>query len=620
VGERTDQVATLRLKLDGFGPTGEAVAESDGMTVHVFGGIPGEEVLAAVVRRHRKHVAARVAGVVAASPWRIEQPCPYFGECTGCQWQHVAYERQLEIKRQLLAEALAAGAGVEERLVAPPDPAPETFGYRNHARFTVGPEGLLGFVNRDTHRFVRVDRCLLMHPWINQALPQLQGRCGQTTQVSIRYGVNTGSWVVQPALGPSIPLESGQTHYEERLLGSRFRIHNASFFQVNTLQAEKMAELIIERLSLTGREMIVDAYAGVGTFAVLLAPHADRIFAIEDSAIAVRDARANCNGLGNVEILTARTEDILTSLPYQTDAVVLDPPRVGCHPAALRALMKRPPHRLVYVSCDPRALARDLRILLDGPFVLREVLPLDLFPHTHHIECVATLALDEGKQWSFERRQKLVLASESPRRQEIMRDMGLEFEVVPSQVREAPPASADPAAIAEARALQKARAVASALDEGTVVGADTVVVLDGEILGKPVSEEEAGLFLRRLRGKEHSVITGLAVVDAAGGVEVVGHRRSRVHMRAYTDEEIEEYVATGDPLDKAGAYAVQDARFKPADRVRGCYLNVVGLPPCTLMDLLHRLGVYPGIDPRWKPPGNCQECRHLAAGGGGRRH
>ena len=174
-------------------------------------------------------------------------------------------------------------------------------------------------------------------------------------------------------------------------------------------------------------------------------------------------------------------------------------------------------------------------------------------------------------------------------------------------------------AVAEERALHKARTAASSLHQGTVIGADTVVACGADILGKPASEEEAYAVLGRLRGKGHRVITGLALVDAATGEEVTGHRRSRVHMRQYSDQEIEAYVVSGDPLDKAGAYAIQDAGFHPVDQVKGCYLNVVGLPPCTLLHLMHQMGIYPAIDRDWSPPGNCPDCHRLARQSRGKR-
>ena len=602
----------LTLKLDGMGRLGEALARDNGRKVFVFGGIPGEEVVAEVVREHRNHVAARVVKVIVSSPQRVEAPCPYFGACTGCQWQHIRYEHQLELKRRMVEEAMAGAGGMANAPVAPVVAAPQPLGYRNHARFTVGPEGTLGFVNRENRRFVPIDRCLLMHPWINQALAQLQGYCGETTQLSIRYGINTGQWLIQPALRESQPIASGQKYYEEAILGRRFRISAASFFQVNTAQAERMVELVRERLALTGEELVVDAYAGVGTFAVLLAPFAGKVIAIEESASAIQDAQVNIQGLPNVELARAKTEELLGALPQTPDALVLDPPRTGCHPVALQAILRHPPQRIVYVSCDPQALARDLGVLCRGPFMLEEVLPIDLFPQTHHIECIATLSRNPERERDFQARHQLILASESPRRQEIMAAMGLTFRVIPSEVEEPPPSSGNPVAIARERALDKARAVASALAEGTVIGADTVVADGDDVLGKPTCEEEAYAWLRRLQGKEHRVITGLALVDAATGEQLTGHRTSLVRMREYSDQEIAAYITAGGPWDKAGAYGIQDDQFHPVAQVMGCYLNVVGLPPCTLLHLMHRMGIYPTVDPGWAPPGQCRDCQRLA--------
>ena len=491
----------LALKLVAMGPFGEAVAQHEGRRVSVFGGIPGEDVLAEVVRQRRNMILAQVIEVTNASTERVEPPCPYFGPCTGCQWQHIRYEHQLELKRGIVQEAMQE-AGIPVSLVAPVIPAPQLFGYRNHVRFTVGPEGAIGFVNRQSRHFVPVNQCLLMHPWINQALSQLQGCCGETTQLSIRYGVNTGQWLIQPTLrSPEASLESGQKHYEEALAGRRFRISAASFFQVNTTQAERVAQLVRDRLVLTGQELVVDAYAGVGTFAALLTPFARKVIAIEEAPSAIQDAQVNIHGLDNVELAEAKTEHLLGALPERPDALVLDPPRVGCQLQALRAVLLRPPQRVVYVSCNPQALAHDLRILLRGPFILEEVLPVDLFPQTYHVECLATLSYSPARGQAFQSRQQLILASESPRRQEIMAEMGLSFRAVPPQVAEAASSSTDPVAVARERALQKARAVASTVREGVVIGADTIVADGDVILGKPASEEEAHAFLRQLRGK-----------------------------------------------------------------------------------------------------------------------
>jgi MAF protein len=251
-------------------------------------------------------------------------------------------------------------------------------------------------------------------------------------------------------------------------------------------------------------------------------------------------------------------------------------------------------------------------VLCRGPFRLAEVAPIDLFPQTHQVECIATLSWDKEREQAFQARQRLVLASESPRRREILTAMGLTFQVTPSAVAEPPAVSGDPVAMAQERALDKARTVAARLGEGTAIGADTIVADAEGILGKPASAEEAHRMLGRLRGKEHRVVTGVALVDASTDEALTGYRISRVRVREYTDQEIEAYVASGSPRDKAGAYGIQDAPFNPVAGVTECYLNVMGLPPCILLQLMDRLGVYPTLDANWVPPGDCPDCHRRA--------
>ena len=399
--EAGDAPELAELSLGETAPSGDATAEFEGSTIAVFGGIPGERVVARVHRRRRRRrefVAAMVAEVIEPSPHRVAPPCPYFGPCSGCEWQHIDYPHQLRMKADAVRRALAGHPGLEGVPVAATVPAPDALGYRNHARFTVRRHGRMGFTNRVTRRFVDIERCLLMDDGINDLLAGLQGTVAETTQLSVRYGTGTGEWLIQPAMRDGrIPVPTGQTHYRERLFGRSFRVASPSFFQVNTRQAEALGELVLGALGLQGSETVVDAYAGVGTFAALLAGHAERVIAIEESSAAVRDARVNVGDLGNVEFVEAKTEEALGGLESPPDAVVLDPPRAGCHPDAVEAVMAAAPRRVVYVSCDPVTLARDLALLAAGGYAVEGVEPLDMFPQTHHIECVATLRLRGGR-------------------------------------------------------------------------------------------------------------------------------------------------------------------------------------------------------------------------------
>ena len=392
-----DEPEYAELVIDRMGDLGDTLADLHGEQVNVFGGIPGERVRARIVRyrRRRVHVVSGiVADVLEPSPHRVAPPCPFFGPCTGCQWQHIDYDHQLRLKRENVLARLREREPLERVEVLPVVPAQETFEYRNHARFTVRREGKIGFVNRITRRFVEIDRCMLMAPWINETLAELNGLCAETSQLTMRYGVNTGDWLIQPHLqSRDVPRFTGQPHYEEALLGHRFRIGSPSFFQVNTRQAERLLAVVRERLRLTGRETVVDAYAGVGVFAVAAAQGARKVVAVEESRAAVEDAALNAAAVPNIEYVEGKTEHVLAALEEKPDAVILDPPRVGCHADALTVLVDLAPARVIYVSCDPRSLARDLAALAEGGYAVESVEPIDMFPHTHHVECVAALTL-----------------------------------------------------------------------------------------------------------------------------------------------------------------------------------------------------------------------------------
>ena len=380
---------------------GDTSAEFEGESINVAGGIPGERVIARIHRyrrRRKQRVSATVKTVVTPSPDRVTPKCGYYGACSGCQWQHIAYPAQLELKRQRIIREFAGYESLSGVHVGDTLPAPTEYYYRNHARFTVRRSGKLGFSNRITRRFVTVDHCMLMSPAINDTVTEFQDRAGETTNMSVRVGVNTGDLLVQPTFqNPELGVSSGQTHYRERMDTRDLRIASPSFFQVNTAQALNLIDLVKSRLDLRPCDVLVDAYAGVGVFAILLAPFVSRAIAIEESASAIQDGKSNAADLENVEFVQLKTEVALADLvevcdlKAAPDAVILDPPRVGCHPAALESLVGLAPGRVAYVSCDPLSLARDLDILAHGGYSVSHVQPVDMFPQTYHVESVTIL-------------------------------------------------------------------------------------------------------------------------------------------------------------------------------------------------------------------------------------
>ena len=301
-----------RLILDAgeFDERGLSVAELDGAPITIAGAIPGEQVSARVVKIYRDRVATLTDSVTTPSEHRVEPECRYFGECSGCQWQHIDYSKQLEIKRASVIRALSSYDQLRNVQVLETLPSPKRFGYRNHARFTVGrggESGVAGYMNADSRRFVRVDDCKIMDDQINETLTRLQDRLDRMTQFSIRVGTNTGDMIIQPLLPAEIQdVASGRQKYIEKVKDATFQVAASSFFQVNTDQLSQVVDEIVQMLDLATNDTVVDLYCGVGTFARLLAPYVNTVIGIEESASAVADAHVNCADVDNVTFIEGK--------------------------------------------------------------------------------------------------------------------------------------------------------------------------------------------------------------------------------------------------------------------------------------------------------------------------
>ena len=434
------------IHLDSFAFGGEALGRLDGRVTFVPYALPGETVRARLTEDKKDFARGDLIEILERSPDRAEPICPMFGVCGGCQLQHATYDAQLEMKRRMVAEQLRRIGGFEdaEGLTRPTIGMVNPWEYRNHARFSVcRRHGELGFTQRNTRRLLRIEHCYLMHPRVNQALHQLQGQLVGFNghQLAIRVGANTGDRLVGPPLPDFSDIPSGQTYLDEEILNRRYRVASAAFFQVNTRRErrpipeglERWAHLLLEhplplgeesstaasgKLSLPVRDdraqfelsiadimallvfnglepspddVVLDAYCGVGTFSILLAPFVKQVIGVEESVAAIEDARMNAGDLANATFRAGKVEKLISTLDEKPNAVVLDPARVGCELPALEALAAMAPSRLVYVSWVPATLARDLAILRDRGFTLQSVQPLDMFPQTYHVEAVATL-------------------------------------------------------------------------------------------------------------------------------------------------------------------------------------------------------------------------------------
>jgi 23S rRNA (uracil1939-C5)-methyltransferase len=380
-------------------------------------GLPGEEVTIAVQeaanippKRHRKRWKPRpprvwITEIHTPSEFRVEARCPVFGECGGCQLQHLRYPAQLAWKRSLVEQLLREVGGFVDPPLLDAVPCDHPWGYRNHMRFSVNREGQPGLTARGSHRVLPLANCPIAHKQINRALTVLSAAPNARPQVLIRCGIATGQVMIQPQPEENVAqqlldagLELRGETMEESLAGETFRIRPSSFFQTNSTQAEKMMQMVLDGLLRDApreeRQLkVVDAYCGVGTFSLLLARRVGRVIAIEESASAIKDAQWNLREVNNVEIRKGKVEDVLPGLGTDIDGLVIDPPRAGCQRSVLDTLAQHPVSRVVYVSCEPSTLARDLHTLchIHSTYRLCSVQPLDMFPQTAHIECVAVL-------------------------------------------------------------------------------------------------------------------------------------------------------------------------------------------------------------------------------------
>ncbi|MEZ4494468.1 MAG: class I SAM-dependent RNA methyltransferase [Dehalococcoidia bacterium] len=367
----------------------------DGRVCLVAFAVEGETVEVRFEKEHADYLEAEVVRVVEPSPQRVAPRCPVFGTCGGCQLQHLAYPAQLDAKRAIVREQLERIGGFRDIAVEPTIGMETPWVYRNHIRLSTGQrDGDVGFVPRTRRGLLRIEHCDIADPLVNRLLPSLQGKGRGLHQVQIRNSPETGSYLVSPYI-PGLEIESGQQHYIERLAGFDFRVHQSSFFQTNAVQADRLVELVARELPEHGR-LLVDAYAGVGTFARIFAGRFEQVIAIEESATAMDDAKENLAGVPNVAICPGKVEQILPSLEIHPDVVLVDPARPGCAPGVIDAIAGMAPALVVYVSCNPSTLARDLRRLVDSGYNIERVTPIDMFPHTAHIECVVRLERVSG--------------------------------------------------------------------------------------------------------------------------------------------------------------------------------------------------------------------------------
>jgi 23S rRNA (uracil1939-C5)-methyltransferase len=412
----------IELQVTSMAYGGEGVGHWNGKAVFVPYAMPGESVTVEIIEDRDRYARARLVQVAAPSGDRVAPLCLHFGpdRCGGCAWQNVRYSAQLSFKAGIVRDQLARLGHIADPPVRAMLGMDDPWGYRNHVQLAAEAGGRLGYQAAASHRTVVVDQCAIAHPLVASMVtgpeagaswrlpPGLEG--DWVRRAAPRAGINTGqrllvleSWRRPPFVRGAWPFAvavedgtrviplAGRTHLEERLGGRVFRYSPRSFFQVNTVQAERLVDLVAAYLDPQGDETLLDCFCGVGVFGLLLAGRVRHVIGVEESASAIGDARINAKGVAGVTFLHGQAQSVLPSLNEPVHSAVLDPPREGCDPAVLKALAALAPRRIVYVSCDPSTLARDVARLGEAGYGLREATPVDMFPQTYHIETVALL-------------------------------------------------------------------------------------------------------------------------------------------------------------------------------------------------------------------------------------
>ncbi len=399
----------IELQIDTMANGGRALGRYQGKVIFVSGAIPGETVRARVTQVRKRWSQAHVVRVLDASPHRIEPPCPYYGRCGGCHLQHIAYNAQPDYKRQVVVEQLRRIGHIERPPVEPVIAMNEPWFYRNHAQFSISESGHLGFQAARSHDVIAVDRCLLLHPLLDELHKALDIDWPELERLSLRAGIRTGQRMCilktktgqAPELTVDFPLSCvlqdhdgqdrvliGKGTYDEVLREKTFRVSAASFFQVNTEQTEVMLDVIEQYLDPQPEDALLDVYCGIGTLSLPFADRVARIIGIEENQTAIQDALVNAGDSDHVTLIPGKAERILPQLDEKISKAILDPPRQGCKPQVLTEIMRFAPSRIVYVSCDPTTLARDAAQFTAQGYTLTQAQPVDMFPQTYHIEIV----------------------------------------------------------------------------------------------------------------------------------------------------------------------------------------------------------------------------------------
>ena len=416
----------VQIPIDSMAFKGYGVARIHGKVVFVPYTVTGDRAWIEVVEEKKEYSMGRVVKIIEPSPWRVNPPCPYFGNCGGCQWQHIDYPAQADLKKEILGDLLKRLGRLKEIPSIGVVPSPKAYDYRIRIQLKVRGKAM-GYYQERSHRIVDVEHCPISHPLVNRIIQNLRDQLDALSrmkeiEINISPEEERGIILFHPhssdrRLGPLAkkllqsdpilrgiaiagrgeltffgdPLELTIPSYQDRNL--QLRISPGSFSQVNLEQNQTLIQIVLQFSELNQEDKVLDLYAGVGNLTLPLAIRAKEALGIEENRMAVKDAQFNAerNGIQNCHFIQGRVEHVLSNWERGTPhLIILDPPRAGCK-TILDQVVRLKPKKIIYVSCEPTTFARDLRLFSEKGYSLQRLSLIDMFPQTYHIEVVGLL-------------------------------------------------------------------------------------------------------------------------------------------------------------------------------------------------------------------------------------
>ena len=447
--QKLQQGQIVELEITDLNTRGEGVGRHEGRVVFVPNTVTGDRITTKIIQSKAKFAKGKLEQLLTPSPERIRPKCIVADKCGGCQWQHIESSFQRSAKRQQIIQALQRIGGFKDLEVEPVLHAAD-LNYRNKSTYPLARSSTgqlqAGYYRYSSHKLVNLNQCPVqderLDPLLKEAKQDIQQQGwsiyneathqGKLRHLSLRVGKHTGEMLLtlvstsknlagieeqaqqwldkypglvgvclninsdrtNAILGKTTYTVAGKSYLREIFAGIELHIAADTFFQINTVAAELLFEAIVKQLELMGDETIIDAYCGIGTFTLPLAKKVRQVIGIEINPNSIDRAKSNAvlNQIDNATFYSGKVEDHLQQFELQPDILLLDPPRKGCDPQAIAAILKLQPSRIAYISCKPSTLARDLQLLCQsGVYQVASIQPADFFPQTTHIECCTIL-------------------------------------------------------------------------------------------------------------------------------------------------------------------------------------------------------------------------------------